>query len=238
MKATILCYHKVGPESEEGRALNIEPNRLRSHVRFFVLRSFNFLLARDLGGFWPDRAVCFTFDDAYSSTMDNAPQILEEFGVRGSFYAVGSKIGKSSDWDGEKARPLASASVLVAAARRGHEIGNHSWSHPDLSRLGYDEQREEILLGHEVLTSLGITPRSFCFPYGSLNDDSVRALSEQGYGVGVALRKSRANPREDRRALSRIVVGFSDALPLLIYKIYVRPALRRRERKGLCVLAH
>jgi peptidoglycan/xylan/chitin deacetylase (PgdA/CDA1 family) len=230
MKATILCYHKVGPKSEEGRALNIEPHRLRIHVRFFVRRSFRIFLAQDLNGPWPDRTVCFTFDDAYASTMENAPPILEEFGVRGSFYAVGSKIGKSSDWDGEKARPLASASVLVAASRRGHEIGNHSWSHPHLAGLGYAEQRDEIRRGHEALKGLGITPKSFCFPYGSLNDDSVGVLGKQGYSVGLALRKSRANPREDRRALSRIVVGFSDALPLLLYKIYVRPALRRRNR--------
>src|SRR4051812_17322791 len=114
-RAIILCYHKVGPVATEGRRLNIEPARLRSHIRFFARRGFAFLLGRELAQSWPERSVCFTFDDAYTSTIRNAPELLEESGARGSFYAVSDKVGGSSGWDGSLARPLASWDELLDA---------------------------------------------------------------------------------------------------------------------------
>jgi len=227
MTATILCYHKVGTEAEEGRRLNIEPARLESHVRFFARRHRPFVLARDLSGAWPKGLVCFTFDDAYSSTMMNAPDVLEKHGARASFYAVGGKVGETSDWDGEAARPLADWPLLRSVALRGHEIGNHSWSHPHLDRLDEKAQMKEVARADAALRAHGIDPGSFCFPYGCFNGDSTRALVLTGYRVGLALRKRLATKEEDNLALSRVVVAFSDTVPMLLYKLNIRARFRR-----------
>ncbi len=136
MSVTILCYHKVGLVHEEGRRLNIEPERLRSHVRFFSRKKLTFLVAGDLKGSWNSGLVCLTFDDAFSSTMSSAPLILEEQGVRGSFYAVPGCVGGTSAWEGELARPLADWPLLREFESRGHEIGNHSMNHPAPCRSG------------------------------------------------------------------------------------------------------
>jgi peptidoglycan/xylan/chitin deacetylase (PgdA/CDA1 family) len=225
--ATILCYHKVGPELEEGRRLNIEPKRLESHVRFFARRR-QVVLARDFAGEWPSGAICFTFDDAYLSTMTHAPALLERHGVRGTFYAVPGRVGLSSGWDGPAARPLADWGLLLDAQRRGHEIGNHTQNHPHLDLLAPDEQLREITEAQNGLQEHGIEAESFCYPYGGLNESAVAAVAAAGYPVGMALRKRAADSEEDRRALSRIVVAFSDALPMLLYRLHLRPLLRRR----------
>jgi len=214
--------------AEEGRRLNIEPRRLESHVRYFARRSSRFLLARDLVGPWPEKSVCFTFDDAYASTMANAPQVLERHRARGSFYAVPSKVGLSSDWDGEQARPLADWPLLREAQARGHEIGNHTFSHVHLPQLSPDEQSREIALAHQRLRDEGLEPGSFCFPYGSLDASAIEAVQGAGYGVGLALRKRIATEEEDRLSLSRVVVAFSDSVPALLYRLHVRPLLRRQ----------
>jgi peptidoglycan/xylan/chitin deacetylase (PgdA/CDA1 family) len=96
MSVTILCYHKVGPASEEGRRLNIEPLRLQSHVRYFARKNRPFVVAGDLPSSLQDGIVCFTFDDAYVSTMVHAPLIFEEQGVHACFYAVAGRVGDSS----------------------------------------------------------------------------------------------------------------------------------------------
>lgn len=226
MRATILCYHKVGPASEEGRRLNVEPARLASHVRFFSRRG-SFMLARDLAKPWPARPVCFTFDDAYASTMANAPEILERHGARGTFYAVSSLVGLSSSWDGDQARPLAPWEILSEVAARGHEIGNHTHTHPHLERLQSDEQATEVRQADAILRERGLSPASFCYPYGGLNDAAVAAVRDAGYGVGLALGKRLADSSEDPLRLSRVVVAYSDALPMLLYRLHVRPRLRR-----------
>lgn len=226
MRATILCYHKVGPEVEEGRRLNVDPDRLESHVRFFARRGHAFRRAGDLDEPWPDRTVCFSFDDAYVSALSYAPERLEKHGARGSFFAVSSLIGQFSTWDGDLARPLADAELLRAVQANGHEIGNHTRTHPRLASLSPEAQAEEIRGADADLRAIGLYPQSFCYPYGDLNDSAVEAVGTL-YPVGLALGKRLADSSEDPRRLSRVVVAFSDSLPLLIYRLYVRPLLRR-----------
>jgi peptidoglycan/xylan/chitin deacetylase (PgdA/CDA1 family) len=181
--------------------------------------------AREFAHSLPARAACFTFDDAYLSTMQNAPSILEEFKVRGSFYAVPGLVGKSSEWDGDLARPLADWSMLLAAQARGHEVGNHTLDHPHLARLPRAEQLRQVRLADEALRREGLEPGSFCYPYGSLCDGSV--LAECGYRVGLALGKAVATERDDLLRLPRVVVAYSDSVPMLLYRVHVRPLMRR-----------
>jgi len=227
MQATILCYHKVGPALEEGRSLNIEPFRLRSHVRFFARRGRTFVRACDFAAGWPSGSICFTFDDAYSSTMKNAPSIFESEGARATFYAVPVLVGSSSVWDREKARPLAAWDALRAAQSAGHEIGNHSFSHCRLGDADLETQKAEIREAHRRLVAEGLRPGSFCYPYGSLNADALEAVRGAGYSVGMALGKRSALESDDRLKLPRIVVAYSDALPMLLYKIVLKPRLKR-----------
>lgn len=230
MSATILCYHKVGPAQEEGRKLNIEPSRLRSHVRFFARRNRPFLCAGDLAGTWPAGIVCFTFDDAYESTMVHAPIIFEEFGVRATFYAVPGRVSETSDWDGDLARPLANWDRLREAEARGHEIGNHSLNHLRMGELSEIQQLSEVQAAHEKLKEEHLNPRSFCYPYGSHNESTIRQLKAAGYGVGLALGKRIAQEDDNRLAIPRVVVAYSDALPMLLYKLLLKPILKGQRR--------
>jgi peptidoglycan/xylan/chitin deacetylase (PgdA/CDA1 family) len=219
--SVILCYHKVGNAQTEGRWLNIEPRRLRTHVRFFQRRKWPVLMAKELAGPWPDRSVCFTFDDCYRSTMQHVPRIFEDLGVRAVFYAVPSQVGATSAWDHERAAPLADWDAILAADRAGHEIGNHSWSHARLAACPLEEQIEEVQRGHSALLERGIEPKSFCYPYGALAEREAVP-----YEVGLAIGKHAALETDDRKRLPRFVVAYSDALPMLLYKIWVRPKLR------------
>jgi peptidoglycan/xylan/chitin deacetylase (PgdA/CDA1 family) len=225
MSATILCYHKVGPEHEEGRRLNVSPARLEAHVRFFSRRHRPFRLARDLAGTWPDGVVCFTFDDAYASTLQNAIEPLERHGATGTFYAVAGKIGEKSSWDGNEARVLASWEALAYAQLRGHEIGNHSMSHVPLQRVSDSDLVREVQEADRSMRARGLLPGSFCYPYGSVSESAVSAVRAAGYSVAVALDKRLATRHQDRLRLSRVVVAFSDSLPLLLYRLYLRPKL-------------
>jgi peptidoglycan/xylan/chitin deacetylase (PgdA/CDA1 family) len=226
-RSVILCYHKVGPEAEEGRRLNVEPSRLRSHAAFFARRGVPFVLPRDLAGSWPVSSVCFTFDDAYTSAVLYAPAVLEEFGARGAFYAVTSLVGQSSTWDGNLARPLANWDHLRELDAKGHEIGNHTAHHPHLDVLSPSEQSEEVESAAQAFSTQGLSVLSFCYPYGGIG--GVGAIAAAGYKVALGLDKRIATDAHDRLRLPRIVVAFSDTIPMLLYRVYVRPRLRRNK---------
>lgn len=55
----------------------------------------------------------------------------------------------------------------------GHEIGVHTQTHPDLSKLTVDQQSQEILGAFDDLVALGIHPAFFAYPYGAYNDITV-----------------------------------------------------------------
>ena len=225
MKLPILCYHKVGPVADEGRRLNIEPSRLTQHASFFVRRGFRTVLAGDLAGEWPSRAVCFTFDDAYLSTLTHGVEAMKRAWAVGSIYAVAGLVGKTSSWDIGNERPLADWVLLLRAQAAGFEIGNHTLNHARLGELGLEVQIGEIRLAHEALAEQGINSRSFCLPYGSHNPDTPAAMQSAGVTVGLALSRRAAVPGDNRLLMPRIVVGYGDHLPKLLYKLHLRPLM-------------
>jgi peptidoglycan/xylan/chitin deacetylase (PgdA/CDA1 family) len=67
--------------------------------------------------------------------------------------------------------------------RQGHEIGNHTWSHRDLTLLSDDEVRLEITKAEQVLTALtGKTPRPLWrAPFGARDERVLRLAAQLGY---------------------------------------------------------
>jgi len=69
---------------------------------------------------WPDRqraAVSLTFDDARDSQLDHGAPILAKHGTLATFYvSLGPLQARASEW--------------VAMSAAGHEIGNHTTTHP------------------------------------------------------------------------------------------------------------
>src|SRR5688572_20455027 len=162
----VLCYHKVAPESEEGRGLNISPETLESHVRYFCRKGRRFARAGDLEGGIPRGCVCLTFDDAYLSALTHGVEVLSRNGVWGSFFAVPNYVGGTSDWAGGGNRPLAGWDSLLAAQAEGMEIGNHTQRHLDLSMLDEQHQLGEIQSAEDSLIEHGLGAGSLCYPYG------------------------------------------------------------------------
>ncbi len=110
--------------------------------------------------------VTLTFDDALDVHLDAAMPIMERSGLRGTFFV---NVGDASfakrhlDW--------------IAAAARGHELGNHSVFHPGVSskpwvtegialeRYTLDRMRHELVVASQILTMIdGNTERTFAFP--------------------------------------------------------------------------
>jgi peptidoglycan/xylan/chitin deacetylase (PgdA/CDA1 family) len=112
------------------------------------------------------RYVALTFDDGPHPTL--TPMLLdmlERERVRATFYMIGSCAAGSPD-------------IVRRAFEAGHEIGNHSWSHPDLTRIPLARAAEEIARTDALLESItGEQPNTVRPPYGARNS-RVEALAE------------------------------------------------------------
>jgi peptidoglycan/xylan/chitin deacetylase (PgdA/CDA1 family) len=117
---------------------------------------------------WPDgkkAALSLTFDDARESQVDVGIPLLNEQGVRATFYVLP---------DGARQR-LAGWKAALAA---GHEIGNHSSTHPCTGNFAFSRENaledytldriERDLAGASLFVSreLGREPSAFAYPCG------------------------------------------------------------------------
>lgn len=104
----------------------------------------------------PSPVVALTFDDGPHPT--NTPRLLDmlrERGLRATFYLIGNRV---------EAWPQ----IARRIAEEGHEIGNHSWSHPFLNRLpDHDVIREIDRTTNLIYQVTGRPPVTFRPPYGA-----------------------------------------------------------------------
>ncbi len=117
---------------------------------------------------WPDGKRCalsITFDDARPSQLDAGLPILDCHGVKATFYVVPGRFEPRADeWR--------------AVAQRGHEIGNHTTTHPcskqaEWSRANavedytLERMAKELDGATEIIQRrLGVTPVTFAYPCG------------------------------------------------------------------------
>lgn len=67
-------------------------------------------------------------------------------------------------------------------ARRGHELGNHSYSHPHPNSLSQEGNKAQIARTEKLVAELtGVTTRLYAPPYGEFNNSVLAAAAELGY---------------------------------------------------------
>ena len=72
--------------------------------------------------------------------------------------------------------------MLKAIAEHGHELGNHTYSHPHPSALNKEQNMEQIKQAEELVLNLtGIRTTLYAPPYGEFNDTVLSAAAEMGY---------------------------------------------------------
>ncbi|GMK37053.1 oligosaccharide deacetylase [Paenibacillus sp. CCS19] len=128
-----------------------------------------------------EKLVAFTFDDGPNPEW--TPLFLDVFrkhGAKATFFFIGSHIDKYPE-------------LAKKTFEEGHELGNHTFSHPFMSKLSKEEQVEELSRADRMISGVtGRNPSTCRPPYFDVNDDLLEACAERGYSViGAANMESR-----------------------------------------------
>ncbi|SEO73573.1 polysaccharide deacetylase family protein [Paenibacillus sp. OV219] len=119
-----------------------------------------------------EKLLAFTFDDGPNPEW--TPQFLDTFkqyGGKATFYVQGTNM--------EKYPEIARRIVL-----EGHELGNHSYSHPRLPELDREGQVEELQRAEQLIVAVtGVRPNTFRPPYLAVNDELLSVAGEFDYAV-------------------------------------------------------
>ncbi|MCG7335463.1 polysaccharide deacetylase family protein [Sporosarcina sp. ACRSM] len=112
------------------------------------------------------KKVALTFDDGPDPKVTmQILDTLKKYDAKATFFMLGSRV----EYYPEIAKHVADA---------GHELGNHTWTHPDLTKAGLDKIDKEIERTSSIIEEVtGIKSTSFRPPYGAVNS-TVRSQTD------------------------------------------------------------
>ncbi len=190
-QAPVLNYHWVGEGT--GQPWDLEPSALADQLDYLKENGWTTVSLADyfdqLDGRrkLPRRAVLLTFDDGHASVYRVAYPMLKQRGMRAALFLISDFI-KDADADrydlpGPMPMPmLVWPEVREMVASGTFEVGSHTRTHRDLTRLRADKVREEVAGSREDLAAqLGAPIAFFSYPLNGVNDDVAREVEEAGY---------------------------------------------------------
>lgn len=116
-----------------------------------------------------EKKVALSFDACWGSERTEAIlDILDKNGVKATFFLVNIWLEDYPD----KAKEV---------AKRGHEIGLHSTTHPHFTRLSKEQMKEELSRNKEMAkTVTGYDAKLFRPPFGDYNNEVIKTAKELG----------------------------------------------------------
>lgn len=119
-----------------------------------------------------DKVVALTFDDG--PDKDFTPQVLDilkKNDVKATFFVVGENVG----WNPE---------ILKREYEEGHEIGNHTFTHINVSKRGYDDIYKEIDETQQAVKKIiGVEPKLFRPPYRAISKEMCNIVKEKDMNI-------------------------------------------------------
>ena len=111
------------------------------------------------------KVVALTFDDGpNATTTPQALDILAKYKIKATFFVQGKNVAGNE-------------AILKRMKSEGHEVGNHSWDHPVLTKLSLEDAKKQLTDTESAITSvLGTSSKLMRPPYGAISDDIRNSL--------------------------------------------------------------
>src|SRR6059036_3519181 len=117
--------------------------------------------------------IAMTFDDGPSATLTpNLLDLLAAHHIKATFFVIGENVAEHPE-------------IVARAAREGHEIASHSWSHPNLAKMSQESVRSQLQRTDDAIKSAtGKSPTLLRPPYGSITEREKRWIHDEfGYDI-------------------------------------------------------
>jgi peptidoglycan/xylan/chitin deacetylase (PgdA/CDA1 family) len=112
-------------------------------------------------------AVALTFDDGPCWLTPKFLELFKKEGVKATFFELGKSIKKNPE-------------LAKRILKEGHEIGNHTISHPHLAKLETDAEIRKAITDNQgvIKDAVGVEPKVFRAPFGEHDERVWKVLDE------------------------------------------------------------
>ena len=125
-----------------------------------------------------------SYDALFATSLPRMLDIFDRFNVKSTLFVVGKDLERKSCQE-----------FIADAVTRGHEIGNHSYSHPtNLKKMSLSEKEAQIMRCHELIVKhAGVVPAGFRGPGYYVDRDMLEILMRENYFYDSSVLPSVAN---------------------------------------------
>ncbi len=217
----MLCYHAVHPTKPFA---SVTPAQFEQHLAWLKAHCdvipFEETLAAARTRTSTRPAVALTFDDGYADNYEHAFPLLQQHGLSATFFltlglleddpAVTARFCTLRQAPAEEIRPLTWAQV-EEMRYAGQAFGAHTYSHPNLARLGPAAALAELQRAKDGLTQrLGEAITTMAYPFGKpdrhFTSETMRLAEEAGYEQAAAVLFRRVLPTDSPFSVPRFFV--------------------------------
>lgn len=161
-------------------------------------------------------ALSYTFDDGVRDQFTHAAPMLDEAGFTGTFFVIPGRVSPDvADAERRQNDKRAWGTItwdeLRDLARRGHEIANHTWTHPNLQKLPPEEVAAQIDQAADAIArEIGRPALTLAFPFNA-DTPEIQALAlkrhvafrDYQFGIGGKTTVESFNAWADKQARDR-----------------------------------
>ena len=117
-----------------------------------------------------EKKISISFDAAWGAEdFNRIIEILDKHNIKTTFFMTGEWVENYPE-------------CVKTLVEKGHDLGNHSATHPDMTTLSKEGQREQILSVHNAIKELtGYEMNLFRPPSGAYDNEVIRTCYELGY---------------------------------------------------------
>ena len=120
---------------------------------------------------------CQTFDDGPTNVTSELLDFLDSVNQKTTFSEIGSRV-------------IESYQLTQREYATGHQIIDHTWSHPNLTTLSAQAVYAELAWTiYAIHAAIGQTPKYFRPPYGAINDNVRQVAAQLGLTVYIPLQQ-------------------------------------------------
>jgi peptidoglycan/xylan/chitin deacetylase (PgdA/CDA1 family) len=183
----VLMYHSI--QNLDGlndfdKNLSVSPAKFESQLSRLIAAGYSPTTFIDVNnGNIPQKPIILSFDDGWENYYTNALPILVKYKAKSVVFLIAGKSGNGYLNDAE----------ITQIIKSGMEIGDHTYTHPDLTVLNDKQLAYEIASSKQFLENkYNINIISLCYPSGSYNDRVIVSAKEAGYKFATTTKKGAA----------------------------------------------
>ncbi|QSX05794.1 delta-lactam-biosynthetic de-N-acetylase [Sedimentibacter sp. zth1] len=162
------CYYTFSEETNWGLSFQNEGKTPVGNASSNYLKKFNSYFVKDT----EDKTIYLTFDCGYENGFtENILDILKKHNIKATFFVVGNYLETSPD-------------IILRMCNEGHIVGNHTYHHPDMSKISeiesFRNELKEVETKYKEITGKDML-KYYRPPQGKFSENNLKLANELEY---------------------------------------------------------